>query len=194
MTARDGYSVKRAKGEIALEFYDDADIPKNIEEPTKIDEQTFYDIIYLMKKTDAVKKGLELLAYSQNTKSALYQKLVQRGFARDVSRDAVDYISSCGHINEYDMACSLVYDMANRRLYGKVRIKAELLSKGFPADVSDRAIADSDADFSDICERRIEKLGGHEIFNEKTSRAKAIAALMRYGFSFDEIKLAMRKK
>lgn len=194
MTQSTDGEARHVKGEILCDLFSELALPTTTDEPTKIDEETYKRAEYLMKMTDAVKKCVELLSYSQNTRRALYQKLVLRGFARDVSADAVEYVSAQGLIDEFSMAQSLVYDMASRRLYGRQRIKSELLSKGFPIDVCERAIDQCEEDFVELCRKMIEKLGGVGIFEDRTARAKAISSLMRHGFSFDEIKSAIRKK
>ena len=49
-------------------------------------------------------------------------------------------------------------------------------------------------DFAEICRKRIEKMGGRELFAAKETKQKALAALMRYGFSYDDIKEALKIK
>jgi SOS response regulatory protein OraA/RecX len=53
---------------------------------------------------------------------------------------------------------------------------------------------DDDIDFVLICAKRIEKMGGREIFADRDEKRKAIAALTRYGFSYDDIKDALKMK
>ena len=188
----DGRSVQSVSGEIALDFLDGLDITVNTETPVSLSREAYDRIEYAMKKTDAVKKGINLLSYAKSTKRGLYQKLIIHGYSREIAADAVDFISSCGYIDEEDMAERFVDYLANERLYGMNRIKNELFSKGFAPDVSDGVMRRCEIDFVDICRKRIEKLGGRKAFADKAQRIKAVSSLLRAGFSYDEIREALK--
>lgn len=191
MTLRDGRNVQRVKGEIAADFFFGLGIPSETRVETPITHEKFSEIEYAMKKTDAVKIGINLLSFAPNTKRALCEKLKMRGVGREVAADAVDFLADCGYINEYEMALTLIDDMANRRLYGRMRIKNELFAKGFSPDAASRAVEDSDVDFVGVCAERIKKTVGVSVFSEREGRMKAVSSLMRYGFTTDEIKEAL---
>lgn len=193
ITVRDGRNVQHVKGEIAADFFPKLSIPLKTTAQVFISEEKFEQIEYAMKKTDAIKAGLNLLSFAPNTKRALIEKLLVRGVKRDVAVDAVEFIASCGYINEYEMALGLVDDMANRRGYGRLRIKNELFSKGFEAETSARALEDSEIDYIVICAERIKKMGGTAAFAERDARMKNVSSLMRCGFTIDEIKEALTK-
>lgn len=188
---RDGRLRRQIKGEIAVDFFGDLNIPTALGCESRVPEEKFRRIEYAMRKTDAVKAGLKLLSFAPNTKRALREKLIVRGVGRDIAEDAVEFLSECGYINEYEMARSLIDDMAKRRQYGRLRIKKELFAKGFEADVSSRAIDESDIDYVEICAERIRKLGGTAAFAERDARMKNVSSLIRYGFMMDEIKEAL---
>ena len=52
---------------------------------------------------------------------------------------------------------------------------------------------DIEKDFREMAGKRIEKMGGRELFAAKETKQKAVAALLRYGFSYDNIKEALKK-
>ena len=193
ITVREGRNVQYVKGEIAADFFPPLGIPLRTTAQIFISEEKFEQIEYAMRKTDAVKTGLNLLSFAPNTKRALIEKLAVRGVRRDIASDAVEFIASCGYINEYEMACSLIDDMANRRGYGRMRIKNELFSKGFAAETAAKAIDDCEIDYVEICAERVRKMGGTAAFAERDARMKNVSALMRYGFTTDEIKEALTK-
>lgn len=193
MEVREGRNVQHVKGEIAADFFLPLGIPSETKTETPITREKFEQIEYAMRKTDAVKTGLNLLSFAPNTKRALVEKLLVRGVNRDIAADAVGFIADCGYINEYEMALSLIDDMANRRGYGRLRIKNELFTKGFEAETSARAIEDSDIDYVEICAERIRKMGGTAAFAERDARMKNVSSLMRYGFTTDEIREALER-
>ena len=83
--------------------------------------------------------------------------------------------------------------MAEKKLYGARRISTALFEKGFSKEAVHAAMGGADVDFSVICRKRIEKMGGRELFAAKETKQKAVAALLRYGFSYDNIKEALKK-
>lgn len=188
----DGVRVQSAKGEIAVNLFSNLGIPYELKEPKAIDEELYDRIEYSMKLTDAVKAGLNLLSFAQNTKKALTQKLVIKGFGREIAADAANYLENLGFIKEYDMAVSLIEDMSAGKLYGQLRIKNELFAKGFETQTIDKALEDTEVDYVDICCERIRKNTGIQAFEDKNSAMKAMAQLNRYGFTFEEIKKAVR--
>lgn len=191
MRVSNGFSAGYAKGEIAADFFFSLGLPTEIKEPIIIDEEFYGRIEYAMRKTDAVKMGINLLSFSQNTARSLSQKLTQRGVKKEIADDAVEYLKDCGYINEYEMALALIEDMAKRRYFGKMRIKADLFAKGFSGETLSRAIEDADVDFTQACVLRIKQMGGLNIFATKSDRLKAIPALRRYGFTVDEVRAAI---
>ena len=51
-----------------------------------------------------------------------------------------------------------------------------------------------DVDFAAVCYKRIAKMGGRELFASPETKKKAVAALLRYGFSYEDIKEALKIK
>lgn len=188
----DGRYSQKIKGTVSLEFYKELGFPTEFFIPVAVDEFTFKNVEFLMRKTEAIKKGLDLLGYSQNTKKSLSEKLRQRGFDRECAEQASLYLSEKGFINEKDSALELAQDMALRGKYGRMRITHSLYEKGFEREAADYALSELEVDFPQICADRISMMGGADIFGERTSRIKAMSALARYGFSFDDIKLALK--
>ncbi len=157
----------------------------------EIDRMTCDAVLRSMKLQSAIKKGASLLGFSRNTKRALKNKLIRKGYPADISEEAVIYLAEHGYIREENDAVLLAETLANRRHYGKNRIKKELFAKGFESDIIRETMEEMDVDFAEICMKRIETMGGVEIFSEAESKKKAMAALMRYGFSYEDMKEAL---
>ena len=94
-------------------------------------------------------------------------------------------------ISEHTDAELLAESLAERKLYGKNRIKKELFAKGFEADAIRDAMESLDVDFAEICAKRVKNMGGIAVFEEKETKSKAMASLMRYGFSYDDVREAV---
>jgi SOS response regulatory protein OraA/RecX len=57
-------------------------------------------------------------------------------------------------------------------------------------DVIREALELTEIDFAEICVARIRSMGGIGIFHHTEEKNKAISALMRYGFSYQDIREA----
>ena len=186
-------NVKMIKIPIAYSFYSDAGYPMYLDGPFPLDEVRFEELIDLSKVTSAINKGLDLLNFSICSKKGIKDKLVMKGFDKQTAEKASEYLDENGFINEKSQAESYVMDMAQKKLYGKNRIKNELFKKGYRQDIINEILDNSELDFEEICRTRIETTMRKEDFSDKKSASKNVNALMRYGFTFSEIKNALRK-
>ena len=85
-------------------------------------------------------------------------------------------------------------DRLLREYPGDIALPVTLFEKGFSKEAIDKVSNEFFVDFSAICRKRIEKMGGLSIFSDKDEKKKAVSALLRYGFSYDDIKDAIKKK
>lgn len=187
----EGRMVQSVKGSIATEFFSETGLPTSSVGEMPSDREKADRLIYLIEKTDAVKRGISLLSYSASSKRGLVQRLGQKGVKREIAADAVEYIAECGYINEQAQAEAVAAELA-KRLYGRMRIRNDMYVKGYDSAVIDAAIDECEIDFVELCRRRIEQMGGMEIFENKMTRAKAISSLVRHGFTMSEIKDAVK--
>lgn len=188
----DNGRIQHMKGEIVQDIYAEFNLPYSITEPLEINRDTCASLEYSMKLTDAIKAGINLIAFAQNTKKSMCQKLMVRGFSKEIAIDAADYIEKIGYINEYDMALSLIDDMSKNRLYGFLKIKNELFVKGIGTETIKKAFEDSSIDFVSLCVKRIEKMHDIPNLSDRQELMKFMASLNRAGFSVDEIKKALK--
>ena len=186
----DGEHEQREKFNVSVEQFSALGL-KISGEAQEIERDVFEMAETYSKITSAVKKGIELIAFSQNTKKGLAKKLISRGFEKEICIDAVEYLEKVGYIDEHAQAEMLTTELTERKLYGRERIKNELFKKEFSRDVIDSAL-DTEIDFDEICAERIKNTIGIEPFIEGgNARKKAFATLLRYGFSFENIKNAL---
>ena len=134
----------------------------------------------------AAQSALNILGYADNTEKKLREKLGRKGFTEEEKDFAVEYAKKMGYLNEKRHLEMAVYSLANTKLYGKKRIIQDLYVKGFKR--SDIAEADfSEIDFPRNCCKRIKQTK-----KNYSDVNKLYIALLRYGFSGDEIKQAFK--
>ena len=183
--------TQSVKGRVAISFYMESGLPTAFTEPITIDREKCEYLIYSMQKTSAIKKGMVFLEYAANTKKSLKMKLVRKGYPAHEAEEATEYLAEKGYIREDNDAARYAETLAERKLYGKNRIKKELFAKGFESDVIACTMEELDVDFAEICAKRLAKAGGMALFSDSEAKRKTTAALMRYGFSYDDIRDAL---
>lgn len=136
---------------------------------------------------DAIRKGMELLGYGNMSCRRMSDKLVVRGFDREVAREATVYLSDHGYLSEENTALRFA-EQGVRKQWGPRRIREDLFARGFSSETISVTMESLDeVDFSEICARVMtKKYGG--VPQDPAARRKMIAALMRLGFSMEHIK------
>ncbi len=186
-----GEHTQTIKGKVSVSQLMELGFASKMHQIFEIDRVTCDAVLRSMKLYAAVKNGMALLGYARNTKRTLKQKLVRKGYPADIAEEAADYLAAHGYIREGDDAELFAETLATRRLYGMNRIKKELYAKGFEAEVIRDTLDSMEVDFDEICAKRIEKMGGKSLFEEKNTKQKTMAALLRYGFSYENIRGAL---
>lgn len=189
----EGENSERRKFTVSAEMFFELGIPISFAGEKEISREIFGAMESFALCHSAVKKGISILSFGDNTKKELCRKIISKGFSREAAEYACDYLEEKGYINEEESARLLVSDMAEKKLYGPKRISRALYEKGFDREVIASVMEWCETDFSRICAKRINKMGGKEIFAEREGKQKAVAALLRNGFSYDDIKEALKK-
>ena len=149
-------------------------------------------LLHAGRLCSAVKRGMNLLAYGDQSARRLAFKLTSKGVDRAVAEEAAAYLSEKGYIREDDTA-RLRAEADVRKLWGPRRIREDLRANGFTASAVDEAL-DSlmDVDFVANCAAVMHrKYGGDR--KDRAARQKMIAALMRLGYDMDIIRAAMQR-
>ena len=139
----------------------------------------------------ALRNGENILSFGANSVQMLSQKLMRRGFDREVARTAAHRLEDMGLIDEgRDLRREL--EKCLRKLWGARRIQAHLWGRGFAAE----AMAElpgllAEVDFETNCTALIRK---HYVGvpTDDGERRRMIASLSRYGYTISEIRAAIK--
>lgn len=161
--------------------------------PYTLTVEQFDTLEYDAKLWEAVKKGLDLLSYGDNTKSALTTKLRTRGFDRYISEDAAEYLAALGYIDERRILERAVEQLANVKLYGKGRIKSELYKKGISREVLAEHLGEcfDEIDFDENLMKLIKRKCDFEALSDRKYRESFYAAMYRLGYTVSEVRAAL---
>ena len=146
----------------------------------------------LIARSDAVRakeKALYLLEHRPHSKRELEDKLA-RTVGREAAGQAAGRMEELGLIDDADYAHRLAEELA-RKGFAAPRIRQELLRRGIgrelAAQEAERAAAAPEDALHSLIERRFARQLG-----EEKGRRRAVAALQRMGYRWDEIRSALR--
>lgn len=153
----------------------------------EITEEAFERLEAASVLCGAIRSGENLLSYGANSAQMLAQKLMRKGFSRDVATEAAQKLQQMGLIDEQsDLRRELERSVA--KLWGAKRIRAHLWSRGFGTDaMAELPALLEEIDFAANCAALIRK---HYtgVPTDADERRRMIASLSRYGYSITEIR------
>ena len=154
-----------------------------------IDEDAFDELERLSRECVAIRKGSDLLSYSSSSRRRLAQRLRSKGIDRESAESAVSHLQNIGAINE-ELDADRQVDLCIGKLWGKKRIYADLIAKGYEKEHIENALANiTKEQMIENCVLLLQKK--HKtIPDDPAVRKKIVGSLARYGYTLDEIKRA----
>ncbi len=161
--------------------------------PLEYDDTEYLE--FLHQKLKAVKYCQYLLSFSDKSSKVLMQKLREKEYSADVAQEALKVLKDAGLSDEKEMCVKKLHSLANTKLYGKSRIRAELIAKGFSRCDIDCSLDECDIDFYELALRLFTKLANAAGLESTRDEAliKVKTKMSRYGYSFDEIRYAVNE-
>lgn len=156
----------------------------------ELDVDTYERLEAAAERFEAMRRGMYLLSYGANSRHSLSVKLRRRGYDRQLAESVADELYRRGYINECADAEGVIRACLARK-YGKKRIIAKLRERGYENKVICEAFcAFEDVDYAANCAELIRKK--YKVLPEDRAELdKLIGALVRYGYSYGEIKGAL---
>lgn len=140
---------------------------------------------------DAVQKARNsaaaLLAAKMYTCRELCDKLIIKGFSKELSEQVTSEFISAGFLNDAEFANMYIADQVNLGAKGIYRIKQELLRKGVSSSIIETAIENADIDTKNTLSEYISLRGLCDNIHTRKDLEKLKARLARRGFSLSEI-------
>ncbi|MBP3938091.1 MAG: regulatory protein RecX [Clostridia bacterium] len=134
--------------------------------------------------------SLDLRDHSQRE----MRKKLSAKFDENSVNEAVEKLVDLGFINDRRYAENLTRELFERKKYGKNRVKNELFRRGIDSEIINDVIEnyenENDTDNVKTIVDIIRKKYYNKLVDEK-SRQRVVAALVRLGYSFSDIRQAM---
>lgn len=139
----------------------------------------------------AMRKGNELLSYSPSSRRRLVSRLRSKGIDRESAEAAAARLEETGMIDERADVERAVRSYL-KKLWGRRRIKQELIAKGYGSECVGAALEELDDEaLVENCVKLVRKKY-RELPQDPDEAKKMIAALARYGYTYGEIREALR--
>lgn len=143
-----------------------------------------------MAEPDAKKKALSLLERRDYGSEELRRKLVEKGFDEADAESAVSLMVEYGFINDESYACAVARHYAAKGC-GRARVKEELRRRYVPRELWETALDELPEQDGTVEALLRSRLRGKE--DDPDAVRRASAALLRRGFSYDEVRRGVEK-
>lgn len=131
-----------------------------------------------------------MLARRPLSASMLEKKLLEKEFCEEAAAYAVERMRVLGAVNDAAFA-ELIVRSYTRKGYGELRIKQELRMRGVEDAEISEALAEFEPDW-ELMQKLLDKRLDGDVSDRKECE-KAMAALQRRGFTFSQIREAMKQ-
>lgn len=134
-------------------------------------------------------KALELLSRRPHSRRELKDKLLRRGVSEEDAEDCVQWLSDRGFLDDEEYAGAVARHYAAKG-YGAGRVRSELQRRGIDRELAADTLSDLPDNAGKIDAFLARKLTN---VNDREAVRKVSAALFRRGFSWEEIRAALRR-
>ncbi len=125
--------------------------------------------------------ALRILSIREHSEREIYKKLRRRGFEKDKIEELIKRLRNADIINDEKFAFSYAR-WRRKKLYGRIKIMAELISKGIEREIAERAIGEATREIGE--EEAARTLAGKK--NKKGE--KLFRFLVQRGFPIEVVK------
>lgn len=125
--------------------------------------------------------ALKIILTKRRSGKEVFDKLLEKEFSEEESREAVEYFKEKGYIDDSDYARRYTADAINLKGFGKKRIALELKRRGICDEDIDAALENAEFDILPLMKKKFATCNGDKEKN------KIINHFLRRGFSFSEI-------
>ncbi len=157
----------------------------------EIDEDDFENLKEEITMRRAWLSALDLLSMRSHSQKELVLKL-RRKYSQETAEAVARKAAGLGLIDDEAFAEMYTKELIERKKYGISRVKKELRLKGISSDIIESVLLSLDIDTKESIINLVERKYSRKLSDEKGKR-QVIAALQRLGYSYSDIKSALRE-
>lgn len=164
---------------------------KYIKDGSEITEEQWNDLVNAINYKKAIDKCYDLLSRRDHSTKELRAKLLRTIDEKNAER-AIERMTELGYLDDEKYAVALLHYLTETKKMSKSFVKQEMYKRGVPSDIISDLLYDYEFDNeSAIIDLLLTKYRNKLL--AENGREKVIAALMRKGFSYSDIKAAFYK-
>jgi len=157
----------------------------------EIDEKYLTDVIFESEVKSAIEKTLNYVAIRMHTKKELLDKLVLKGFEKDIVLKAIDKLEEYHYVDDELYAKRFV---SENKKYSKKMLYEKLSLKGVNREIIGNVLQSINDDSEyELCLKMAEKYTKNKKIETINDLRKMQQSLARKGFSFDLVSKVSRQ-
>lgn len=156
----------------------------------EVDEDELEEIRQTVSVRRAYNYAVNLLSRRDHSERELMTKLTQKGYG-DGAEEAINKLRDSGYVSDERFARLFVRELQTFKKYGKKRIEQELYRKGVDREIIREVLDETDFDEGELVSLIRRKYGRY--LSDEKGVAKTINGLLRMGYSYGEIRNALRE-
>lgn len=142
------------------------------------------------EKRRAYNCAVGYLSRRDHSASELLLKLRQKGY-KETAEYAVEKLQSEGYVDDERFARMYLRELINIKKYGKRRVEQELYRKGVEREIISLVLEEAEFGEDELCDLINRKY--LRCLSDEKGIKKTVASLMRMGYSFGEIRSALKR-
>ena len=186
-----GFSVLYFDDGTSLRILTEVALSEGLGPGTDIQEEQLETLLRKSQTKRAGEKALTLLEYRSYSKKELEDRL-SRETGREAAREAAGRMEELGLLDDRDYARCLAEDLFTRKGFSQSRVRQELCRRGLERDLAEAAAEEFARPPQEAIRELIERKYARYLGDEK-GRRRAIAALQRLGYRFEDIRGVLRE-
>ena len=155
----------------------------------ELDEKAFEELKRSSSKALDRQKALEMLSRRPYSRRELKDKLLRRGTDEQSAEDCIAWLDEHGFLDDGEYAGAVARHYSAKG-YGAGRVKSELRRRGIERELADETLAELPENTDKIDAYIARRLSDPK---DRDSVRKIGAALFRRGYSWEEIRAALRR-
>ena len=155
----------------------------------ELDEKAFEELKRSSSKALDRQKALEMLSRRPYSRRELKDKLLRRGTDEQSAEDCIAWLDEHGFLDDGEYAGAVARHYSAKG-YGAGRVKTELRRRGIERELADETLAELPENTEKIDAYIARRLSDPK---DRDSVRKIGAALFRRGYSWEEIRAALRR-
>ena len=161
----------------------------------EIDRQRLREVIYASNFRRAYQRALFLLDHIDHSRKELFGKLIETYKNSGLCNAVLDKLEDNGLVDDRRYAENTARKLVVTKKYGLRRAQRELMQKGIDKFTAEDALAEYSGTFGENLYELLETKHSRLLADPSDRRSieKAKSALVRYGYSYDEINRAVRE-